>query len=127
MSSYYWYDLFHTSTNERKRDEYKKAVNRLTTHKEKLYENIKACENSFDNFKFVYSDSSEISGDVIDNFFNKSEDLDRKVQDYISRLWTAYNEVCNRLSRAQELYDSYYEACVIEDQENERKWEENGW
>lgn len=124
MGSYYWYDITHTSYNEKKRDEYKKAASKLLSHKNTLYNQIVQCE-SFDGFSSVYRNSGELSGELIDLFYSKSSTLDNNVKSYIQRLWTVYNQISARLESAESLYNYYYNECIKEDEEGRRRWEED--
>ena len=118
---YAWNDFWDYSYNEKKRDEYKKAVKKLSEYKENLYKYITECENDFSDFSCVYKDTELLSGYSFDDFYEKSSYIEQRVNAWIEELWASYDNVCNNLNKARNLYSQYISACEKEDEEARRR------
>jgi hypothetical protein len=110
-------DVFTTSDNERKRDEYKKLVNYLNKKipkAEELYDElVKSCETEFNIMEGSKGDASGVLASMYDEKFEIYQEDTEKLLNYYKSILSSFR---SKLSTAQSKYEYYVEQCRIEDE-----------
>ena len=124
FGSYEMWDLFNTSENESKRDEYKDVASKLESYLETINGYIRAADNEFTTFNNVHIYNQDFSGEIADGFYNKSSKCENELRDYINRLKAVRDLINNNKVKCEGLYNNYGNACDEEDRNGKAEWEE---
>ncbi|MGE5628792.1 MAG: hypothetical protein ACM3X7_11930 [Solirubrobacterales bacterium] len=99
----------------RKMMEYLRARNQLDRYKGLIDRDLSRCENYFNGFSPVYDQVYNLQGEVMDNFYHKSESFSKFVNDLFSKIQNDISIISLKKERANELYLHYkalYEAAL---------------
>jgi hypothetical protein len=117
-------DFIFGTENEKKRDNYKKKVRKLTEYKSDLDKLISDYDDyvSYLPFKFedTYALSNELYGDAVDLFFERSKEAKDSIDKCREKLKAMSDEIGIKIAKANELY-SYYSDKVTEEEAKEKK------
>lgn len=93
----------------RKMMEYKNAENKLSSKLKNISSSLRECEENLSRFPNVYSNNSDIEGQVIDDFYNKSEKFERELKDILEKVNDSKETVSEKKHLAHERYLYYRE------------------
>lgn len=110
-------DLVGYTESERKRDEYKKAVDKLNGYNSIIESYISECREAYKGFALVHSYGihTHLNGEIIELFKFRSEKIHQKNLSYITDLENAGGIIASRLAQAQSLYETYCDKCEAEE------------
>ena len=124
---YFWDsvgDFFHTSDNERKRDEYSKLVkylNKKIPKAEELYNNLKTgCDMEFKIMKGT-NDRNNLTGKLVSMYDNKFIIYQKDTTDLLDYYKNMIASFRNKLASAQSMYEYYAEQCRLEDERRRQR------
>lgn len=120
-------DYFHTSDNERKRDEYSKLVKYLKKKipkAEAFYNNLETgCEVEFGIMRGT-DDKKNLGGELVGMYDLKFGVYQKDTTDLLDYYKNIIVSFRNKLAVAQNMYEYYAEQCRIEDERRRQRIQE---
>jgi len=92
-----------------KMKEYQKARDKLKSYKEDLDRFMDNCLTHFKDFNTVYDSIYNLQGEVMENFYSKSETFSKEIQQLFSKIENDISIISNEKSKANDLYEKYRE------------------
>lgn len=92
---------------KRKMKEYEKARDKLKNYEKTINEYLENCTTQFNNFGSVYEGTYNLQGQVMDNFYGKSEEFSNSVKQLFSKIENDIDIINHEKNKADELYEKY--------------------
>lgn len=122
------YNLVGYTKNERKRDEYKKALEKLSEYQSKIENYTSECREAYKGFELVhnYGINNNLNGEAIDTFKGRSAKIHQNNLSYISQLENASSIMSEKVDKAREVYQNYCRKCEEEEAAKKAKQNKKG-